>query len=273
MTLCVAPERRPRFDGGFMSDLVVAVVVDDDEDIRNLLAAVLQQAGFDVYCAANGLEAVSLVRRVDPAVVILDLTLPDIDGFEVLRRIRIFSQAYVVVLTGRTEESDLLTSFHAGADDYVTKPFRPRELRVRIAAMLRRPRGGDHRTNPDPSLIAPGPADPGLMHHNGLTLNPKTRSVTVTGHAVELSRREFDILHELMRRGGVVCARTELARIIRSEPGEEDAPISKTDERSVEVHLGNLRRKLHEDPQAPRWLQTVRGIGYRLAPDQSTIHG
>ncbi|GAC1599906.1 MAG: response regulator transcription factor [Pseudarthrobacter sp.] len=250
---------------------MVTVVVDNDEDIRNLLEAVLQQAGFDVYCAANGLEAVSLIRRVDPAVVILDLALPDIDGFEVLRRVRIFSQAYVVVLTGRTEESDLLTSFHAGADDYVTKPFRPRELRVRIAAMLRRPRGGAHPINPDESL-APDPADPGLMHHNGLTLNPKTRSVTVTGNTVDLSRREFDILHELMRRGGAVCARADLVTIIRSELDGKDAPTSKTDERSVEVHVGNLRRKLREDPQTPRWLQTVRGIGYRLAPDQSAIH-
>lgn len=256
-----------------MSELVVAVVVDGDEDIRNLLEAVLRQAGFDVYCAANGLEAVHLVRRVDPAVVILDIALPDIDGFEVLRRVRKFSQAYVVVLTGRTEESDLLTSFHAGADDYVTKPFSPRELRVRIAAMLRRPRGGTHRISPDPPLIAPGTPEPGLMHHNGLTLNPKTRSVTVAGHAVALSRREFDILHELMRRRGDVCARADLARILRSEPDEKDAPICTSDERSVEVHVGNLRRKLREDPRCPRWLQTVRGVGYRLAPDQSAIRG
>lgn len=256
-----------------MSDLFVAVVVDDDEDIRNLLEAVLQQAGFNVYCAANGLEAVSLVRRVDPAVVILDLALPDIDGFEVLRRVRIFSQTYIVVLTGRTDESDLLTSFHAGADDYVTKPFKPRELRFRIAAMLRRPRGGAYRINPDQSLITLGPADPALMHHNGLTLNPKTRSVTVTGDAVVLSRSEFDILHELLRRRGAVCLRAELARIIRGELDDKDAPTRKSDERSVEVHVGNLRRKLREDPRSPRWLQTVRGIGYRLAPDQSTIHG
>lgn len=256
-----------------MGDLVVAVVVDDDEDIRNLLEAVLQQAGFEVYCAVNGLEAVSLIRRVDPAVVILDLALPDIDGFEVLRRVRIFSQTYVVVLTGRTEETDLLTSFHAGADDYVTKPFRPRELRVRIAAMLRRPRGGAYPISPGQSLTAPDHGDPALMHHNGLTLNPNTRSVTVMGDAVDLSRREFDILHELLRTGGSVCQRADLARIIRSEPDDEDAPIRKSGERSVEVHVGNLRRKLGEDPRAPRWLQTVRGIGYRLAPDQSTMPG
>lgn len=256
-----------------MSELVVAVVVDDDEDIRNLLEAVLQQAGFNVHCAANGLEAISLIRRVDPAVVILDLALPDIDGFEVLRRVRTFSQTYVVVLTGRTEESDLLTSFHAGADDYVTKPFRPRELRVRIAAMLRRPRGGAYRNNPNQYIIAPDPADPALMHHNGLTLNPKTRSITVTGDPVDLSRSEFDILYELLRSGGAVCLRADLASIIRGERDDKDAPTRKSDERSVEVHVGNLRRKLREDPHAPRWLQTVRGIGYRLAPDQPTIRG
>ncbi|GAB3568075.1 response regulator transcription factor [Arthrobacter alkaliphilus] len=255
-----------------MGDLVVAVVVDYDEDIRNLLEAVLQQAGFEVYCAANGLEAVSLIRREDPSVVILDIALPDIDGFEVLRRIRMYSQAYVVVLTGRTDESDVLTSFHVGADDYVTKPFKPRELRVRIAAMLRRPRGGAYRINPDPPLIEPGTPDPASMHHNGLTLNPKTRSVTVGGDAVGLSRREFDILHELIRRKGAVCARADLARVLRTELDEEDAPIRQSEERSVEVHVGNLRQKLGEDPKAPRWLQTVRGIGYRLAPDQSAMH-
>ena len=123
-----------------MGDLGVAVVVEDDADVRNLLEAVLSQAGFEVYSAADGRNGVEVVRDHGANVVTLDVGLPDIDGYEVLRQIRQFSDAYVVMLTGRTEEPDLLTALHSGADDYITKPFRPLELRARVAAMLRRPR-------------------------------------------------------------------------------------------------------------------------------------
>ena len=123
-----------------MSDLGVAVVIEDDTDMRNLLQAVLLQAGFEVHTASGGREGVEAVRDKLPNVVILDIGLPDIDGFEVLRRIRQFSTAYVAMLTGRTEEPDMVTALHGGADDYITKPFRPLELRARISAMMRRPR-------------------------------------------------------------------------------------------------------------------------------------
>lgn len=119
-----------------MTGLGVAVVVDDDADMRNLLRAVLEQTGFAVYTAASGLEGVNLVRRRLPRVVTVDVGLPDIDGFEVLRRIRSFSDARVVMLTGRANEADIDEALHRGADEYVTKPFRPRELRTRIEAML-----------------------------------------------------------------------------------------------------------------------------------------
>ena len=134
-----------------MTDLGVAVVVEDDEDVRNLVEAVLSQAGFDVHGAASGREGVEVVRSRKASVVTLDVGLHDIDGFEVLRRIREFSDAYVVMLTARTDELDTLTALHTGADDFMTKPFRPRELRARVAAMMRRPRqefaGG---TSPEP---------------------------------------------------------------------------------------------------------------------------
>jgi two-component system OmpR family response regulator len=119
-----------------MTSLGVAVVVEDDADIRNLLRAVLEQTGFAVYTAASGLEGVDLVRRRHPRVVTIDVGLPDVDGFEVLRRIRSFSSARVVMLTGRADESDVDEALHRGADEYVTKPFRPRELRTRIEALL-----------------------------------------------------------------------------------------------------------------------------------------
>src|SRR6478609_6923114 len=125
---------------GAMTDMGVAVVVEDDEDVRNLVEAVLSQAGFEVHSAAGGREGVDVVRARDASVVTLDVGLPDIDGFEVLRRIRQFSDAYVVMLTARTDELDTLTAFHTGADDFLAKPFRPRELRARVGAMMRRPR-------------------------------------------------------------------------------------------------------------------------------------
>ncbi|QCO99375.1 response regulator transcription factor [Arthrobacter sp. 24S4-2] len=255
-----------------MGDLGVAVVVEDDADVRNLLEAVLSQAGFEVYSAADGREGVEAVRDHNANVVTLDVGLPDIDGYEVLRQIRQFSDAYVVMLTGRTEEPDLLTALHSGADDYITKPFRPLELRARVAAMLRRPRprSAQGRTPAPAPAPAPssggGPAEESVLRHNGLALNRKTRSVIVHGDTLPLTRSEFDLLQELLRVGGAVCTKTDLVRVVRGEEDRDDTYVSESDERAVEVHIGNLRRKLHEDPQSPRWLQTVRGVGYKLTP-------
>ncbi|WP_427174701.1 response regulator transcription factor [Arthrobacter sp. 92] len=255
-----------------MSDLGVAVVIEDDEDMRGLLQAVLGQAGFDVHTAADGREGVEVVRNKGAHVVTLDLGLPDIDGFEVLRRIRLFSDAYVVMLTGRTEEPDMLTALHGGADDYITKPFRPLELRARIGAMMRRPRPSALAAHP-PALHQVAqralPRDETIIRHNGLALNYQTRTAEVGGAAIELTRSEFDLLLELLRAGGAVRSRVELVRVVRGEHYPDDAYISESDERSVEVHIANLRRKLRENPEAPRWLQTVRGVGYRLAPDRA----
>jgi DNA-binding response OmpR family regulator len=247
---------------------------------------VLRQAGFQVHTAADGREGVEVVRNNKAHVVTLDIGLPDIDGFEVLRRIRNFSDAYVVMLTGRTEEPDLLSALNAGADDYIAKPFRPRELRARVAAMMRRPRHEINRPQQPPRAWAVAPAAPaslapssrstpsgqpssvqtGVLQHNGLLLNYRTRTVMVGEAPLGLTRSEFDLLHTLLRGEGAVCTRSDLVRAVRGDLYEHDAYISDADERAVEVHIGNLRRKLKEDPHAPRWLQTVRGVGYRLAP-------
>jgi two-component system OmpR family response regulator len=247
-----------------MTDLGVAVVVEDDEDVRNLVEAVLSQAGFEVHSAAGGREGVDVVRAREASVVTVDVGLPDIDGFEVLRRIRQFSDAYVVMLTARTDELDTLTAFHTGADDFLAKPFRPRELRARVGAMMRRPRQ-DIQTA-QVAAAAPAASQSPVLHHNGLDLNPETRSVSVDGVAVSLTRSEFDLLQALLKGAGAVRSKTELVRVVRGDYYRADAYISESDERAVEVHIGNLRRKLGEDPVQPRWLQTVRGVGYRLSP-------
>jgi len=253
-----------------MTDLGVAVVVEDDDDVRHLVEAVLSQAGFDVHGAASGREGVEVVRNRKANVVTLDVGLNDIDGFEVLRRIRQFSDAYVVMLTARTDELDTLTALHTGADDFMTKPFRPRELRARVSAMMRRPRQDGPETQPVDPETAPSKA-PALSHdsefrHNGLVLNPHTRSVTVDGIPASLTRSEFDLLHALLKGAGAVRTKTDLVRVVRGQHYSADAYISESDERAVEVHIGNMRRKLREDPLQPRWLQTVRGVGYRLTP-------
>lgn len=261
-----------------MEDLGVAVVIEDDADVRNLLEGILRQAGFEVHTAAEGRAGVEAVRHNKAQVVTLDIGLPDIDGFEVLRRIRNFSDAYVVMLTGRTEEPDLLSALNAGADDYIAKPFRPRELRARVAAMMRRPRH-EVTSTPQPASWASPPAAPatftrpGVIQHNGLILNYRTRTVVIGEVNLGLTRSEFDLLHILLRGEGAVCTRSDLVRAVRGDLYEADAYISEADERAVEVHVGNLRRKLREDPQSPRWLQTVRGVGYRLAPNRTDLQG
>lgn len=256
-----------------MSDLGVAVVIEDDADLRNLLQAVLLQAGFEVHIACDGREGVEVVREKQANVVTLDIGLPDIDGFEVLRRIRQFSKAYVVMLTGRTEEPDLLTALHGGADDYITKPFRPLELRARISAMMRRPRQETPGPVPVDEPVPPASEAPGVLRHNSLALNAKSRTAALDGTPVELTRSEFDLLQELMRGAGAVKSRSELVRVVRGDYYGDDTYVSDADERAVEVHIGNLRRKLRDTAEAPRWLQTVRGVGYRLAPDRQEQPG
>ncbi|MPY09816.1 response regulator [Arthrobacter bussei] len=255
-----------------MSDPGVAVVIEDDADVRNLVGAVLRQSGFDVHVAPEGRAGVNLVREHEATVVTVDVGLPDIDGYEVLRRIRNFSNCYVVMLTSRGDELDTLTALQSGADDYLTKPFRPRELRARIAAMLRRPRAVPEEPStavaPAASAVqAAAPAAPSpVLQHNGLALNASARTVVVDGRDLLLTRSEFDLLHEMLRSNGAVRTKSDLVRVVRGDYYGEDTYISDSDERAIEVHVGNLRRKLEEDPKSPRWLQTVRGVGYRLTP-------
>ena len=232
-----------------MDDLGTALVVEDDDDVRQLLRDVLEQAGFSVQTASSGRQGVDLAREHSPVVVTLDIGLPDIDGLEVLRRIRQMTDAYIVMLTGRDDETDTLLALQAGADDYMTKPFRPRELRARLAAMLRRPRasvalamtGSPAAAPPEAAgqreaapAVVQRPAQPShVIQHNGLTVDTATRTAALDGETLDLTRSEFDLLRALLTGGGRVLTRSELVRVARGDRFRVDAYISEADERAV----------------------------------------
>jgi DNA-binding response OmpR family regulator len=253
----------PAPEGAMVEEARVAVVIEDEEDIRSLLSAVLAQAGFTVHGAGNGEAGLELVREHQPLVTTLDVNMPGMDGFETAKRIRAASSTYIVMLSARTEEIDALQGLEAGADDYVAKPFRPRELRARIDAMLRRPR---HHlaTEPFPASPEPELVPVGWLEHQGVRLNAETRIVTVDGADLDLTRSEFDILADLLGSGRRVRAKSDLAMMLRGEQYTGVEFVSDSDARAIEVHVANLRRKLGESPASPRWIETVRGVGYRL---------
>jgi DNA-binding response OmpR family regulator len=265
----------------------VAVVIEDDDDIRNLLETVLTQGGFEVVARADGLEGIEAVRAFNPTVTTLDVNMPGIDGFETAKRIRAFSSTYIVMLTALDEEIDTLQGLDAGADDYITKPFRPRELRARIEAMLRRPRtlgAPDDATpvsaSPDLSPAGAAPAEPvqpgaamrdhaeGWSEHNGLRLNLPMRIVRVGEEEIALTRSEFDLLAALMQSGRRVRTKADLALLLRGESYATSQFVSEADKRGIEVHMGNLRKKIGESSTTPRWIETVRGVGYRLTAEE-----
>lgn len=222
-----------------------ALVVDDEPPLVRLVCAYLEREGFAVSTAADGEEAIRLAQERRPDVVVLDLMLPGIDGIEVCRRIRTFSDAYIVMLTARAEETDKIVGLSTGADDYVTKPFSPGELVARIRAMLRRPRAGEEA--------------PGSRRLGDLVIDPVAREVTRDGQPVSLTRLEFDLLDALSEQPRVAFSRRHLLERVWG-------PNWFGDEHVVDVHVANLRRKLGDDPSDPRYVTTLRGVGYRLGP-------
>lgn len=237
----------------------IAVIIEDDADIRQLLEQVLEQTGFVTHSAGSGLDGIEQVRRHRPTLTTLDISMPGIDGFETAKRIRAFSDTYLIMLTARNEEIDTLMGLEAGADDYIAKPFRPRELRARIEAMLRRPRLGTDAATPS-----------GWLEHRGLRLHPEMHLVTQDGEEVDLTRSEFELLSTLMASRRRVRSKSDLAVALRGETYVTSNYVSEADERAVEVHLANLRRKIGENAAQPRWIETVRGVGYRLTADEGT---
>ncbi|MEV0144962.1 MULTISPECIES: response regulator transcription factor [unclassified Nonomuraea] len=225
-----------------------ALVIEDTAEMRRLLCEVLGMAGFEVSEAATAAEGLDLVAERRPDLVTLDLMLPDMDGIEVCRRLRGMTSAYVIMLSGRTEEADRLIGLEVGADDYMTKPFSPRELRARVAAMFRRPRRGHLREAGE---------RPRILTYGDLVVDEESREARLAGRPVPLTRIEFDLLVLLASNPRRVWARETLTRRIwRTDwPGNDHV---------IDVHIANLRRKLGDDARSGRWVRTVHGVGYRF---------
>lgn len=235
-----------------------ALVVDDEEPLAEVVASYLQREHFEVTVCHSGSDALTMARQVDPDVVVLDLGLPGIDGLEVCRQLRTFSDAYVVMLTARDTEVDTIVGLSVGADDYVTKPFSPRELVARIRAMLRRPRVAATPVVPD-SRSDHHEAPPRVF--GPLSIDPASREVFFDAEPIPLTRTEFDILAALSSRPGVVWSRRQLIDAVWGEPWVGNDHL-------VDVHVGHLRRKIGDSPSEPRFVLTVRGVGYRMGPGQ-----
>ncbi len=220
------------------------LVVDDEPPIRAVVRGFLEREGMTVAEAADGPAAVERARAFEPDVVVLDIMLPGFDGLEVLRHVRAFADPMVIFLTARTEEIDRIVGLKVGGDDYLTKPFSPGELVARVEALLRR-----RMPDPPDDRAVPGVPD--------LAVDPARREVRVAGRAVELTTLEFAVLEALARDPGVVLTRGQL---LDAAWGIDFVG----DEHVLEVHVANLRRKLGDDPGSPRFIETVRGVGYRL---------
>jgi DNA-binding response OmpR family regulator len=365
-----------------------AVIIEDDPDVRDLIDIVLTQSGFTTVVAENGHLGVDAVREHNPLITTLDVNMPGMDGFAVAKRLREFSNTYLIMITALGDEIDVVQGFEAGADDYLVKPFRPRELRARADSMLRRPRSrdgvphgaettasvsaptpapepepqeeswaaaaarelaanglggptgspysgaGKRRAAPEPEAApapqapapqapapqapapeqpayeqpthqpppaapayrpsaapapqapqppapaapapvaparvapasaAPQPAAGGWLRFNGLAVNPETRIATVNGAAVDLARAEFDLLTSLMETGRRVRSKADLVLAMRGQQYVTSYFVNEADKRSVEVHIANIRRKLGDDGATPRFIETVKGVGFRLA--------
>jgi DNA-binding response OmpR family regulator len=226
-----------------------ALVVDDEDAIRRVVAAYLVKEGFDVLEAADGTTALELARAEHPDVIVLDLMLPDLDGIEVCRQLRRFTDTYVVMLTARTDEVDTLIGLSVGADDYLTKPFSPRVLVARIRTVLRRPRNDDaDATDEDAGQV---------VEIGDWRIDAAGREAWVAGERVELTRTEFDILLHLASRPQHVHTRGQLIQSVWG-PGYVG------DDRLADVHVSHLRAKLGDDASAPRYVVTVRGVGFKM---------
>lgn len=226
----------------------LVLIVEDDRNTAALLETYLRREGFETAIARDGEEALDLARRRPPSFVLLDLMLPKLDGAEVCRRLRSLSDVPILMLTARGEEIDRIVGFTLGADDYVVKPFSPREVVERVKAILRRARRNTG-------------AAPPVLSFRGLTLDREKGKVTLEGRAVHLTPSEYRLLEALMAAPGRLFSREQLLDRLH----EDGAVVV---DRVVDVHLGNLRQKIEPDPASPRYVLTARGLGYRFAEDE-----
>ena len=221
------------------------LIVDDEPNIREVVGLYLRRDGHAVVSATDGEEALEVFRESEPDLVVLDLMLPKISGLEVCRRMRADRRVPLIMLTARGEEEERIVGLSLGADDYVVKPFSPRELAARVAAVLRR--------------VEDSPAVAGLnvLTFDGLRIDPTTREVLVEGKPATLTAREFDLLHHLAASPGRVYTRDQLMEIVWGYAFSADTS-------TVTVHVRRLREKIEPDPANPRYLQTVWGVGYKF---------
>ena len=223
---------------------VTVLIVEDAPEFRDLLVPLLEQEGFNVETAGDGERGVELARTLAPTIIVLDIGLPKLDGVEACRRIRTFSDAYIVMLTAKADEVDKLIGLSVGADDYMTKPFSPRELLARIRAMLRRPRGG-------------ASSGEGVRVFGELRIDPLAREVFRGDRKIDLTRIEFDLLDVLSSNPRMAFSRPVLLERVWG-------PDWYGDDHVVDVHVSNLRKKIGDDPSSPGYVRTVRGVGYRM---------
>lgn len=219
------------------------LVVDDEKRIVNLLRAYLEDAGYRVVTAPDGREALFAARHEKPDLVILDLMMPEMDGWEFTRRFRRENDAPIIMLTARIEDMDKILGLELGADDYVTKPFSPREVVARVRAVLRR--------------AGQAPAVPDVLRAGDLVLDQDAHTFALAGEPIDLTPMEFDLLAALMSRPGRAMSRMDLL-----EAAQGDAYMGY--ERTVDVHIKNLRRKIEQNPKKPRYILTVFGLGYKF---------
>jgi len=220
------------------------LVVDDTASLRRMVQSYLTQEGFRVVTAADGHEALLVARQEQPDLILLDLMMPNMGGYDFIRAYSKDGAAPIIVLTAKLEEHDKVLGLELGADDYVTKPFSPRELTARVRAVLRR--------------VSQNPAEPDLVRAADVTLDRNGRIVTVGERRVDLTPSEFDLLATLMAAPGWVFSRLELLNRLQGTAYEGY-------ERTIDVHIRNLRAKIEADPRHPRYVETVFGVGYRFA--------
>ncbi len=236
---------------------VSVLVVEDSAPFRLVIEASLSDAGYHLIFATTGTEGLEKAEELDPDVVLLDIGLPDMDGIEVCRRLRLFTDAYIIMVTGRNEEVDRLVGLSVGADDYIAKPFSARELALRIQVMLRRPRRPDPAGTPE-ELVEPDNASQAPTRVFGeLELDVLAHEVRVAGQEISLTKIEFDLLTALSARPEMVYTRELLVETVWGTDWISDTHV-------VDVHMANLRKKI--DIGGRRHIKTVRGVGYRLMP-------